>query len=55
MKKKILLGITGAEFLIMLLSIAAMDRPNITIPVVLLAQACGWVVLFAMANPEISA
>lgn len=50
MKKKILLAVTYTEAIIAILAMSAMDSPDLTIPVILLAQAAAWLGLFAKAR-----
>lgn len=52
LKNKILLGITETELIIALIMMAAIDSPDPRIPIILLAQAMGWLALFNKANPD---
>lgn len=56
MKRKIkrvtLLGITYTELILAALAGCAMDSPDLTVPLIVLAQAVAWIALFIKANPE---
>lgn len=52
LKNKILLGITDAEMVIAMIMATAIDSPDPRIPIILLAQAMGWLALFSKANPN---
>lgn len=52
LKNKILLGITDAEMVIAMIMATAIDSPDPRIPIILLAQAMGWLALFNKANPD---
>ena len=51
-KRVILLGITYTELILAALAGCAMDSPDLTVPLIVLAQASAWIWLFIKANPE---
>ena len=50
LKNRILTIVTCTEMIILLLAASAMDSPDITIPVIAIAQALIWIGLFVLSN-----
>ncbi len=52
LKNRILTIVTCTEMIILLLAASAMDSPDITIPVIAIAQALIWIGLFVLSNTK---
>ena len=52
MKNKILKGTSYVMFLMMLLSMAAMDSKDLTLPIIGLCVSVSWLFAFAYANSD---
>ncbi len=51
LKNRILIGATEAEGCVALFAMSGFDSEDLTLPIILLAQAMLWIALFTKANP----